>query len=227
MKNVSYHKLYDILKQHQNEVNEIRVERQARTPNPLALVAQQQPVYYPQPNPTHYTQSSSTRSQAANRNRGKAIGNSPPPTYDQEPEVVVDEEASSKVKEIDKLVALISMSFKKIYKPTNNNLRTSSNTINTNVNNTPITNRGTGFDRQTGHTWMAFGGNTCDLGSFGEETEKITDLHHFHEEVLFTEREDGVAGIKRRRCDLSSDGVRDLATTSGRGRLKEDLESSM
>ncbi|GJT36404.1 integrase, catalytic region, zinc finger, CCHC-type containing protein [Tanacetum coccineum] len=42
LKNVSYHKLYDILKQHQNEVNEIRVERLARTVNPLALVAQQQ-----------------------------------------------------------------------------------------------------------------------------------------------------------------------------------------
>ncbi|GJY54782.1 hypothetical protein Tco_0446446 [Tanacetum coccineum] len=36
----------------------------------------------------------------------------------------------------------------------------------------------------------------------------------------------GVAGIKRRHRDLSSDGVRDLATASGRGRLKEDLESS-
>ncbi|GJT41070.1 hypothetical protein Tco_0940935 [Tanacetum coccineum] len=35
-----------------------------------------------------------------------------------------------------------------------------------------------------------------------------------------------IDGIKRRRRDLSSDGVRDLATASGRGRLKEDLESS-
>ncbi|GJV03500.1 hypothetical protein Tco_1337069 [Tanacetum coccineum] len=25
-------------------------------------------------------------------------------------------------------------------------------------------------------TWMAFGGNTRDVGSFGEETNKITDL---------------------------------------------------
>ncbi|GKD10174.1 hypothetical protein Tco_1189859 [Tanacetum coccineum] len=66
-------------------------------------------------------------------------------------------------------------------------------------------------------TWMAFGRNMHDLGSFGEETEKITDLHQFHEEVLFIERGDGVAGIKRRRRDLSSDGVRDLAMASGRG----------
>ncbi|GKC05159.1 hypothetical protein Tco_0996769 [Tanacetum coccineum] len=76
-------------------------------------------------------------------------------------------------------------------------------------------------------TWMAFGGNTRDLGSFGEETHKITDLHQIHEEELFTERRDIVAAIKRRRRDLSSDGVRDLVTASGCGRLKEDLESFM
>nr|GFC55145.1 hypothetical protein [Tanacetum cinerariifolium] len=44
----------------------------ARVANPLALVAQQQPVYHPQTHPTHYNQNSSTRSQqAATRNRGK------------------------------------------------------------------------------------------------------------------------------------------------------------
>nr|GEW49369.1 hypothetical protein [Tanacetum cinerariifolium] len=47
LKNVSYHKLYDILKQHQHEVNEIRAEKLARVANPLALVAEQQPVYHP------------------------------------------------------------------------------------------------------------------------------------------------------------------------------------
>ncbi|GJW36595.1 hypothetical protein Tco_0059515 [Tanacetum coccineum] len=55
LKTVSYHKLYDILKQHQNEVNEIRTERLARTANPLALVAQQQPVYHHQNHPTQNT----------------------------------------------------------------------------------------------------------------------------------------------------------------------------
>ncbi|GJW12370.1 hypothetical protein Tco_1578197 [Tanacetum coccineum] len=37
--NVSYHTLFDILKQHQNEVNEIYAERIARNANPLTLVA--------------------------------------------------------------------------------------------------------------------------------------------------------------------------------------------
>ncbi|GJT02527.1 hypothetical protein Tco_0823696 [Tanacetum coccineum] len=39
-------------------------------------------------------------------------------------------------------------------------------------------------------------------------------------------RGDDVAIIKRRRQDLHRDGVRDLAMASGRGQLKEDLESS-
>ncbi|GJV79766.1 hypothetical protein Tco_1515636 [Tanacetum coccineum] len=43
---------------------------------------------------------------------------------------------------------------------------------------------------------------------------------------IYNVRGDGVAGIKRRRRDLSGDGVRNLATASGHGRLKEDLESS-
>nr|GFB67014.1 hypothetical protein [Tanacetum cinerariifolium] len=107
LKTVSYHKLYDILKQHQNEVNELRAKRLARTANQLALVAQQQLVYHPQNNPTHYTQNSSTISQqAATRNRGKAIVNSPLPIYDQEPSMVAEDDEMSKDKEIDKLMAL-------------------------------------------------------------------------------------------------------------------------
>nr|GEV89048.1 retrovirus-related Pol polyprotein from transposon TNT 1-94 [Tanacetum cinerariifolium] len=70
---VSYHKLFDILKQYQKEVNELRAERLARNANPLAL----------------------------------------------------------------NNLALIAKYFKKIYKPTNNNLRTSSNSRNKNVDTTP------------------------------------------------------------------------------------------
>nr|GEY11388.1 reverse transcriptase domain-containing protein [Tanacetum cinerariifolium] len=70
---VSYHKLFDILKQYQKEVNELRAERLARNANLLAL----------------------------------------------------------------KNLALIAKYLKKIYKPTNNNLRTSSNSRNKNVDTTP------------------------------------------------------------------------------------------
>ncbi|GJV46345.1 hypothetical protein Tco_1430881, partial [Tanacetum coccineum] len=43
---------------------------------------------------------------------------------------------------------------------------------------------------------------------------------------MHTVSRDGVTGIKRRRHDLYGDSVRNLETASGRGRLKEDLESS-
>nr|GEW12603.1 putative ribonuclease H-like domain-containing protein [Tanacetum cinerariifolium] len=149
LKTVSFHKLYDILKQHQHEVNEIRAKRIARVAIPLALVAQQQPGYHPQTHPTHYTQNSSTKSQqTATRNRGKAIVNSPQPIYDQEPSLVAEDDETSKDKEIDKLMALISLSFKKIYKPTNNNLRTSSNTSRANQDNSPRINKSAGYENQ-------------------------------------------------------------------------------
>ncbi|GJX44148.1 hypothetical protein Tco_0260824 [Tanacetum coccineum] len=51
-------------------------------------------------------------------------------------------------------------------------------------------------------TWMAFGGNTRDLGSFGEEMDMTTTLHQILEEVVHTERGDGVASFKRWRQDI-------------------------
>ncbi|GKA40332.1 hypothetical protein Tco_0732925 [Tanacetum coccineum] len=52
---VSYHKLFDVLKQYQKEVNEIRAERIAKNANPLALVvaAQQYPDPYYQAPKSH------------------------------------------------------------------------------------------------------------------------------------------------------------------------------
>nr|GEU62108.1 hypothetical protein [Tanacetum cinerariifolium] len=106
-------------------------------------------VYHPQNHPNHYTQNSSTKTQqAATRNRGKVIINSLTPIYDQEPPMVAEDDEMSKDKEIDKLMALISLSFKKIYKPTNNNLQTSLNTIKANQDNSLSINRGTGYESQ-------------------------------------------------------------------------------
>ncbi|GKD84748.1 hypothetical protein Tco_1355902 [Tanacetum coccineum] len=65
-------------------------------------------------------------------------------------------------------------------------------------------------------TWMTFEGNTCDLDLFGEETNEITNLHQILEEVLLTAHGDGIAGIKRRRREPSSDVIRDLVTASRR-----------
>nr|GFC56902.1 hypothetical protein [Tanacetum cinerariifolium] len=63
-----------------------------------------------------------------------------------------DDDETSKDKEIDKLMALISLSFKKIYKPTNNNLQTSSNTSHTNQDNSLRIHRNAGYEGQRSGT---------------------------------------------------------------------------
>ncbi|GJR74473.1 putative reverse transcriptase domain-containing protein [Tanacetum coccineum] len=83
------------------------------------------------------------RSQQSTRNRGKAIVTSFVPTYDPKPDTITEDDEMSKDKEIDKFMALISLSFKKIYKPTNNNLRTSSKSSRANQDNSLRLNRGT------------------------------------------------------------------------------------
>nr|GEU62489.1 hypothetical protein [Tanacetum cinerariifolium] len=78
---VSYHKLFDILKQYQEEVNELRAERIARNPNPLALVAtaqsNQDPYYQTPKSHKPYAPTSKasipTRSHATTKNKGKEI----------------------------------------------------------------------------------------------------------------------------------------------------------
>nr|GEV16116.1 hypothetical protein [Tanacetum cinerariifolium] len=61
LKTVSYHKLYDNLKQHQNEVNELRAERLSHIANPLVLVTQQQPKIYKPTNNNLRTSSNTSR----------------------------------------------------------------------------------------------------------------------------------------------------------------------
>nr|GEW81391.1 hypothetical protein [Tanacetum cinerariifolium] len=189
LKTVSYHKLYDILKQHQNEVNKLRAQRLARTANPLTLVAQQQLVYHPQNHPTHYTQNSSTISQqAATKNRGKAIVNSPPTIYDQEPSMVAEDDELSKDNEIDKVVALISLSFKKIYKPTNNNLRTSSNTNRANQDNSPRISKGARHDARK-----------C------QKPKRAKDAAYHREKMLLCKQEEAGIQLNAEQADWRDD----------------------
>ncbi|GJZ89161.1 hypothetical protein Tco_0660943 [Tanacetum coccineum] len=99
----SYHKLFDILKQYQKEVNEIRAKKIAKNANPLALIAK--PI-------THPSESASEE--------------------DNDPKQAQRDKDMQK-----KNLALIAKYFKNIYKPTNNNLRTSSNSRNKNVDTSP------------------------------------------------------------------------------------------
>ncbi|GKD46776.1 integrase, catalytic region, zinc finger, CCHC-type containing protein [Tanacetum coccineum] len=141
---VSYHKLFDILKQYQKEVNEIRAEQIAKNVNPLALVVTAQPYqdpYYQAPNSHKSYEPTSkaslpTRSHATTRHKGKEIAKPITPPFESVSEEDSDPEQAQKDKEMQKNLALIAKYFKKLYKPTNNNLRTSSNTKNKNVDTT-------------------------------------------------------------------------------------------
>nr|GEZ38065.1 Gag-Pol polyprotein [Tanacetum cinerariifolium] len=198
LKTVSYHKLYDILKQHQHEVNEIRAERIARN-------------------------SSTGSQQAATGNRGKAIVNSPQPIYDQEPSMVAEDDETSKDKEIDKLMALISLSFKKIYKPTNNNLRTSSNTSRANQDNSPRINRSIGYENQrignvdgaretVGSTVVQKSGIQCynckEFGHVARECQKLkraNDAAYHREKMLLCKQEKAEIQLNAEQADWRDD----------------------
>ncbi|GKA00486.1 hypothetical protein Tco_0673036 [Tanacetum coccineum] len=140
---ISYHRLFDILKQFQLEVNDIRAERIAKSANPLALIAAAQPYsdnYYQAPKPQRSNAtSSSTRPSASTRHKGKEIAK--PITPQSESVSVSDEdsdpEQAQRDKEMQKNLALLAKYFKKLYKPTNNNLRTSSNSRNKTEDTTP------------------------------------------------------------------------------------------
>nr|GEX86851.1 integrase, catalytic region, zinc finger, CCHC-type, peptidase aspartic, catalytic [Tanacetum cinerariifolium] len=127
-----------------NKVNELRAEKLARNANPLALVAtaqaDQDPFYQssrshrssaPIPKP-----SSPSRSHTSARHKGKHIAKPITPPSKIASEEDSDPEQAQRDKDMQKNLALIAKYFKKIYKPTNNNLRTSSNSKNKNVDTT-------------------------------------------------------------------------------------------
>nr|GEW63404.1 hypothetical protein [Tanacetum cinerariifolium] len=141
---VSYHKLFYILKQYQNKVNELCAEKLARNANPLALVAttqaSQDPFY--QSSRSHRSSAPSpktsipSRSHTSTKHKGKEIAKPITPPSETASEEDNNPKEAQRDKDMQKNLALIAKYFKKIYKPTNNNLRTSSNSKNKNVDTT-------------------------------------------------------------------------------------------
>ncbi|GKD45015.1 hypothetical protein Tco_1269660 [Tanacetum coccineum] len=82
-------------------------------------------------------QSSSTRSNASTKFKGKEIAKPITPPSESASEEDSDLEQAQRDKDMQKNFSLIAKYFKKIYKPTNNNLRTSSNSRTKNVDITP------------------------------------------------------------------------------------------
>nr|GEV03988.1 hypothetical protein [Tanacetum cinerariifolium] len=137
--------MWEAIERLQQEVNELRAERLASNANPLALVAtaqaNQDPYYQTSKSHKSYAPSSKpsipTRSHTTTRHKGKEIAKSITPPSETASEEDNDPIKAQRDKDIQKNLALIAKYFKKIYKPTNNNLRTSSNSRNKNVDTTP------------------------------------------------------------------------------------------
>nr|GFB95821.1 Gag-Pol polyprotein [Tanacetum cinerariifolium] len=105
---VSYRKLFDILKQYQKEVNELHAKRLARNANPLALVvtaqANQDPYYQTSKFHKSYAPSSKpsilTRSHTTTRYKGKEIAKPITPPSETAVEEDNDPEQAQKDKDI-------------------------------------------------------------------------------------------------------------------------------
>nr|GEX95891.1 retrovirus-related Pol polyprotein from transposon TNT 1-94 [Tanacetum cinerariifolium] len=113
---VSYHKLFDILKQYHKEVNELHAERLDRNANPLALVAtaqaNQDPYYQTSKSQKSLAPSSKpsipTRSQTTTRYKGKEIAKPITPPSKSASEEDNDHEQAQRDKDMQKNLALIA-----------------------------------------------------------------------------------------------------------------------
>nr|GEU59423.1 retrovirus-related Pol polyprotein from transposon TNT 1-94 [Tanacetum cinerariifolium] len=194
MDEVSYHKLFDILKQYQKEVNELRAERLAREANPLALVvtaqANQDPYYQISKSHKSHALSSKplilTKSHTTTRYKGKEIAKPITPPSETASEEDNDPKQAQRDKDMQKNLALIAKYVKKIYKPTNNNLRTSSNSRNKNVDTTPRYKN----DNQSGQFRNQ---RTVNVAGAREKPKRVKDFAYHKEKMLMCKQvEQGV-----------------------------------
>nr|GEY89973.1 hypothetical protein [Tanacetum cinerariifolium] len=137
--------------------------------------------------------------------------------------MVVEDDKTSMDKEIDKLMALISLSFKKIYKPTNNNLQNSSNTSRVNQDNSPRINKGAGYEHQrfgnvagaretVGSTVVQKSGIQCyNCKEFGHVTrdcqkpKRAKDAGYHREKMLLCKQEEAVMQLNAEQADWRDD----------------------
>nr|GEY80876.1 hypothetical protein [Tanacetum cinerariifolium] len=115
--------------------------------------------------------------------------------------MVDDDEDTSKEKEIDKLMALISLSFKKIYKPTNNNLRTSSNTSRANQDNSLRIHRNAGYEGQRSGTVA----RARDTVGSSMKPKRAKDSAYHQEKMLLCKQEEAGIQLNAEQADWRDD----------------------
>ncbi|GJX98444.1 retrovirus-related pol polyprotein from transposon TNT 1-94 [Tanacetum coccineum] len=200
---ISYHTLFDILKQYQNEVNDIRAERIAKSANPLALLAAAQPysdTYYQAPKPQRSNAtSSSTRQSASTRHKGKEVAKPITPQSESVSEEDSDPEQAQRDKEMQKNLALLAKYFKKLYKPTNNNLQTSSNSRNKTEDTTPSP-----VVQQTGIQCF----NCKGFGHYAKECRKpkrVKDYSYHKEKMMMCKQAEQGVQLQAEQADWLED----------------------
>nr|GEX62632.1 hypothetical protein [Tanacetum cinerariifolium] len=204
---VSYHKLFDILKQYQKEVNELRAERLARNANLLALVAttqaNQDPYYQTSKSYKSYAPSLKpsfpTKTHTTTRYKGKEIAKPITPPSKTAFEEDIDPEQAQRDKDMQKNLALIAKYFKNIYKPTNNHLITSSNSRSKNVDTTPCP-----VVRQS--RIQCF--NYKEFGHFTKECRKpkrVKDSVHHKEKMLLCKQDEQCVSLQAEQYDWLAD----------------------
>nr|GEY17993.1 hypothetical protein [Tanacetum cinerariifolium] len=128
-------------------------------------------------------ESSERKSHATTKNKGKEIAKPITPPSESDFEEDSNPEQAQRDKDMQKKLALIAKYFKKIYKPTNNNLRTSSNSRNKNVDTTLRENVGSPVVQQTGIQCV----NCKEYDHFAKEYRKpkqVKDFMYHKEKML-------------------------------------------
>nr|GEW82490.1 Gag-Pol polyprotein [Tanacetum cinerariifolium] len=179
-----------MVKQYQNEVNELRAKKLARNANPLALVAT--------------AQASQDQYYQTSRHKGKEIAKPITPPSETAFEEDSDPEQAQKDKDMQKNLALIAKYFKKIYKPTNNNLRTSSNSKNKNVDTTPREKVGSQVVQKTGIQCF----NCKEYGHFAKECrnpKRVKDSTYHKEKMLLCKKAEQCVPLQAEQADWLAD----------------------
>nr|GEY46904.1 hypothetical protein [Tanacetum cinerariifolium] len=165
---LSYHKLFDILKQYQNKVNELRAKR----------------------------------SHTTTKHKGKEIAKSITPPSETASKEDSDPEQAQRDKDMQKNLALIAKYFKKFYKPTNNNLRTSSNSRNKNVDTTPRYKNGN-------HSGLFGNQRTVNVAGAREKecrkSKKVKDSAYHKENMLLCKQAEQGVPLKAEQYDWLAD----------------------